>query len=123
MSRARILIYPSIREGWGLSITEAAAVGTPSIVFDKPGTVDAVNDGKAGYLCKTCNTRGISETMLQCVSDETEYQEMRKKAYQFSCIFWVGISWFLSQTTRDLPLTLSSPYPWKDSLYPLPHHF
>jgi glycosyltransferase involved in cell wall biosynthesis len=40
----------SVREGWGMTITEAAACGTPSVVTRIPGHTDAVVDGVSGLL-------------------------------------------------------------------------
>lgn len=40
----------SVREGWGLAITEAARHGTPAVAYRVPGLVDSVDDGATGYL-------------------------------------------------------------------------
>ena len=84
MKNARCLLFPSQREGWGIIVTEAAAMGTPSIVYDSPGCRDAVDLGKAGYLCKKRNAEGISELMLRSISNEQEYLQVREFAYQFA---------------------------------------
>jgi glycosyltransferase involved in cell wall biosynthesis len=42
IARAHVLILTSVREGWGLVVTEAAAVGTPVIAYDVPGLRDSV---------------------------------------------------------------------------------
>jgi glycosyltransferase involved in cell wall biosynthesis len=42
MARAHALLVASIREGWGLVVAEAAAVGTRTIGYDAPGVRDAV---------------------------------------------------------------------------------
>jgi glycosyltransferase involved in cell wall biosynthesis len=49
--RAWVLASASAREGWGMTITEAAACGTPSVVTDVAGHADAVVDGETGFLC------------------------------------------------------------------------
>ncbi|HEX4777430.1 MAG TPA: glycosyltransferase family 4 protein, partial [Acidimicrobiia bacterium] len=46
--RAWVLASASAREGWGMTITEAAACGTPAVVSDVPGHADAVVDGETG---------------------------------------------------------------------------
>lgn len=43
-----VLILPSYREGFGNVIIEAGAVGTPSIVTNIPGPIDAIENGKTG---------------------------------------------------------------------------
>ena len=42
MPWARAQVATSVREGWGLNVSEAAACGTPSIGYDVPGLVDSI---------------------------------------------------------------------------------
>ena len=95
-SRALALLFPSIREGWGLIITEAAMVGTPSIVFDAPGSRDAVNFGEAGYLCSKNDAGHLAEYMENCIENPEEYEKVRKAAYEFSSQFtWDNMDYCL----------------------------
>lgn len=48
--RAWVVASSSISEGWGMTLTEAAACGTPSLATDIPGHRDAVRDGVSGLL-------------------------------------------------------------------------
>jgi glycosyltransferase involved in cell wall biosynthesis len=48
--RAWVLTSASLREGWGMTITEAAACGTPAVVTDISGHADAVVAGTSGLL-------------------------------------------------------------------------
>ncbi|MEU7907603.1 glycosyltransferase family 4 protein [Actinoplanes sp. NPDC049118] len=41
MARAHVHLSTSVREGWGLVVTEAAALGTPTIAYDVPGLRDS----------------------------------------------------------------------------------
>lgn len=84
LSRATALVFPSIREGWGIPITEAALVGTPSVVFDAPGIRDAVKEGDAGYLCKKNDVDGLIKMLDIVIEDKEKYKEYVEKAYDFS---------------------------------------
>ncbi len=84
MQKCQALLFPSQREGWGIIVTEAAALGTPSIVFDNPGCKDAVNYGKAGYLCKENTPEELARLMLDCIQNEVEYRKKRQAAYDFA---------------------------------------
>jgi glycosyltransferase involved in cell wall biosynthesis len=42
IARAHVLVATSIREGWGLNVSEAAAYGTPAIGYAVPGLVDSI---------------------------------------------------------------------------------
>jgi glycosyltransferase involved in cell wall biosynthesis len=48
---AWVVASASSREGWGMTITEAAACGTPAVVSDIAGHHDAVVPGVSGLLC------------------------------------------------------------------------
>jgi glycosyltransferase involved in cell wall biosynthesis len=48
--RAWVVASSSQREGWGMTLTEAAACGTPAVATDIAGHADAVVDGQSGVL-------------------------------------------------------------------------
>ena len=41
MARAHVHVATSVREGWGLVVSEAAALGTPTVAYDVPGLRDS----------------------------------------------------------------------------------
>jgi glycosyltransferase involved in cell wall biosynthesis len=47
---AWVVASTSLREGWGMTITEAGACGTPAVVTRIGGHIDAVVDGRSGLL-------------------------------------------------------------------------
>ncbi|MEV5592319.1 glycosyltransferase family 4 protein [Streptomyces sp. NPDC052496] len=52
LCRAWLLLHPSLVEGWGLVVMEAAARHTPAVGFDIPGLRDSVDDGVTGLLAR-----------------------------------------------------------------------
>ncbi len=48
--RAWVVAGSSQREGWGMTLTEAAACGTPAVATAIAGHTDAVLDGESGLL-------------------------------------------------------------------------
>ena len=50
LREAWVLVSASHHEGWGMTILEAASVGTPSLAVAVPGVTDAVIDGVTGVL-------------------------------------------------------------------------
>ncbi|WP_340561705.1 glycosyltransferase family 4 protein [Streptomyces sp. GSL17-111] len=52
LSSSWLLLHPSLVEGWGLVVMEAAARGTPAVGFDIPGLRDSVADGETGVLAR-----------------------------------------------------------------------
>ncbi|HEX6873069.1 MAG TPA: glycosyltransferase family 4 protein, partial [Micromonosporaceae bacterium] len=52
-SRAWLALTPSLKEGWGLTIVEAGARGTPTVAFRHAGGVaEALSDGTTGLLAE-----------------------------------------------------------------------
>jgi glycosyltransferase involved in cell wall biosynthesis len=52
LSRAHMILVPGVREGWGLIVTEANAMGTPAIGYNVPGLRDSIRDGETGIIVK-----------------------------------------------------------------------
>jgi glycosyltransferase involved in cell wall biosynthesis len=50
MARAHVHVATSAREGWGLVVSEAAALGTPTIAYNTPGLKDSTLAAE-GQLC------------------------------------------------------------------------
>jgi glycosyltransferase involved in cell wall biosynthesis len=48
--RAWVVAATSMAEGWGMTLTEAAACGTPAVATDIAGHRDSVDDGTSGLL-------------------------------------------------------------------------
>jgi glycosyltransferase involved in cell wall biosynthesis len=58
-------LYPSVKEGWGITVIEAAACGTPSIASNSPGLRDSVRDGVTGHLVTHGDVDALAQRMLQ----------------------------------------------------------
>jgi len=67
--RAWVVASSSAREGWGMTLTEAAACGTPSVATRIAGHVDAVEDGVSGLLAN--DDDALVEHLHAVLSDPT----------------------------------------------------
>lgn len=76
--RAWVLTNGSIAEGWGMSITEAAACGTPAVVTDIAGHRDAVAHGRSGLLVD--GERGLAEGLVAVLTDHELRDRLRRGA-------------------------------------------
>jgi glycosyltransferase involved in cell wall biosynthesis len=50
LARSWVACLPSVREGWGLAVMEAAAAGTPAVAFRAGGLRECIADGETGLL-------------------------------------------------------------------------
>lgn len=67
--RAWVVASASIAEGWGLSLTEAAACGTPAVATDIAGHRCSVLDGTTGLLTPP---EGLAAALVRVLGDDTE---------------------------------------------------
>lgn len=77
-----VLILPSYREGFGNVIIEAAAMGTPAIVSNIPGPIDAVEIGKTALVVNKKDTNSLLEAMKRI--QRMDYIEMGVQAERFA---------------------------------------
>jgi glycosyltransferase involved in cell wall biosynthesis len=66
--RAWLVVSSSAREGWGLSLTEAAACGTPAVATRISGHADAVADGRSGLLVDG-TPEALADAMTRVATD------------------------------------------------------
>lgn len=86
MARAHVILMASVREGWGLSIAEAGACGTPAVVYDVHGLRDAVRDGETGFVVDPTPER-LAEGMERLTADPALYARFADAAMRLSATF------------------------------------
>ena len=78
-------LFPSPKEGWGLTIIEAAACGTPSIASDSPGLRDSVRDGVTGYLVPHGDAEVLAARMVELAADPGTVTRLGGEARRAAC--------------------------------------
>lgn len=78
--RAHVLLFPSVREGWGLGVTEANALGVPAIGYDVPGLRDSIRNGVTGCLVSAHDVRGMANAAVSLLKDQQRLHEMADSA-------------------------------------------
>ena len=73
--RAWVVASASAREGWGMSLTEAGACGTPAVATRIPGHSDAVRDGESGVLAEGTAT-ALGGALGAVLSDAARRQRL-----------------------------------------------
>lgn len=81
MQEAWALLLPSVKEGWGMVVTEAAACGTPSIVSDVTGLRDSVRDKKTGIiLSKNPKPDEIADVLIKMIENKDYRTKLSKNS-------------------------------------------
>jgi glycosyltransferase involved in cell wall biosynthesis len=86
MSHAHCLLMASVREGWGLVVTEANACGTPAVVYDVPGLRDAVRDEATGLVVPP-GPANLARAMFRLIADPVLYDRLSLEAQIWSRTF------------------------------------
>jgi glycosyltransferase involved in cell wall biosynthesis len=84
---ADVLVACSVREGWGLTPTEAARLGTPAVGYNVPGLRDSIIHGRTGLLSEP-SPASLAAAITQLLGDGT-YDSLRRQAWEQ----WRDLSW------------------------------
>ncbi|HEY2813135.1 MAG TPA: glycosyltransferase family 4 protein [Acidimicrobiales bacterium] len=92
--RAWLVTSASAREGWGMSLTEAAACGTPAVATRIPGHTDAVVDGETGVLVDRDDDAALGAAIGDLIDDH----ERRARLGAAALARAAGYSWEATAT-------------------------
>ncbi len=84
MQKSHLIAVTSIKEGWGLIVTEANSQGTPAVVYNVDGLRDSVQDGITGLIATKNTPKSLAEAMRTALTDTTLYERLRTQAWQWS---------------------------------------
>jgi len=84
LRRAWAVVFPSPKEGWGITNVEAAASGTPAIASDSPGLRESVQHGVTGYLVPHGDARALAERMVALAADKALVDRLGQGARRFA---------------------------------------
>ena len=84
MRRGWVLVNPGVREGWGLNVVEANALGVPCVAYDVPGLRDSVRDGKTGLLAESGNVEDLAEKTVMVLGDDRFRDKLSRNALEHS---------------------------------------
>ena len=77
-------VATSVKEGFGISVLEAAACGVPGVVYDVPGLRESVKDCETGLLVTSGNMSLLADRILTLIDDETLRERLGKNALVYS---------------------------------------
>lgn len=81
-NKAKIFIFNSIYEGWGLPPMEAMACGAAVVTTDCGGVRDFATDNESAYICKPGDIDQMYCKVWELLTDERKRVDMAINAYQ-----------------------------------------
>ena len=84
LKRAWLLVSASVREGWGLVVTEAAACGTPAVVYNVPGLRDSVKNNKTGIICNKNTPNELANQIIRLIENHQLRRKLSVQALEYS---------------------------------------
>jgi glycosyltransferase involved in cell wall biosynthesis len=83
MQQSHVIVVTSIKEGWGLIVTEAASQGTPAVVYDVDGLRDSVRNNETGVITYT-TPADLAAGVVTLLRKPRAYESLRKAAWRWS---------------------------------------
>ena len=80
MMAADVFCLPSYREGFGMTIIEAAACNVPAVATRIYGIIDAIEDGETGLLFTPGDVDALTQTLLKMITENDLRQQMGNAA-------------------------------------------
>jgi glycosyltransferase involved in cell wall biosynthesis len=93
LAATRVLVYTSPKEGWGLSVIEANAMGIPAVASDAPGLRESVRHGETGFLVSHGDVEALGDRLIELLSDGTLWGRMGRAGIEWASRFnWDGMA-------------------------------
>jgi glycosyltransferase involved in cell wall biosynthesis len=87
LRQAHFLVHTSLREGWGLNVIEANAMGTPAAVYPVGGLVDSTVPGQTGLVTSAETPESLANALADIVTQPDVYTRYRINAWERSKTF------------------------------------
>jgi glycosyltransferase involved in cell wall biosynthesis len=87
IKKAWVLVNPSVREGFGLNVVEANALGVPCVAYDVAGLKDAVVNNETGLLVRSGDIEALGEAIVQVLKSEALRVRLSERALAYSRSF------------------------------------
>jgi glycosyltransferase involved in cell wall biosynthesis len=84
LQKSHVLPVASVKEGWGLVVTEANSQGTPAVVYNVDGLRDAVKNGITGLVTAKNTPEALAASLASLLADPEQYARLRQAAWEWS---------------------------------------
>lgn len=100
LADSRVCVCASEKEGWGLTVIEANAVGTPVVASDAPGLRDSVRHGETGWLAPVGDVAAFRARIAELLAADERAEAMGRSSEEWSRHF----DWDVAATEMETAL-------------------
>ena len=79
-TKAKVLLFTSNSEGFGMVLNEAACFGVPSVCNYMPGVEDIITSGENGYITEQGDVRSMASRVVDILNDDGLYRKLSDDA-------------------------------------------
>ena len=87
MSRATVTATMAQKEGWGITVIESNAAGTPVVGSNVQGLRDSIVDGRTGLLVEPGSSSDLAQKIISLLKDKERLQKMEAEAKAWAATF------------------------------------
>lgn len=87
IKKAWVLVNPSVREGFGLNVIEANALGTLCVAYNVAGLRDSIKDNETGLLAEASNVEDLADKIIMVLKDHGLRERLSRNALAYSRLF------------------------------------
>mgnify|MGYP001197189495 CR=1 FL=1 len=84
LQESQVIVVTSIKEGWGLIVTEANSQGTPAVVYGADGLRDSVTNEVTGKVVESGNTEALGQAIIGLLANTKELSRLSRAAFEDS---------------------------------------
>ena len=87
LREAWVLVQPSPKEGWGLTVVEAGACGTAVVAADSPGLRDSVRRDQTGLLVPYGDDGALADALVRVLQDRALRDRLASAGVEWAARF------------------------------------
>ena len=93
VSTSWLNIHSSVTEGWGYSILEASASGTPTVAFNVPGVRDVIEDEMNGIKVEDGDRKALLDAAFRILNNPKRWwsssiEVAKKYSWEKNYVMW-----------------------------------
>jgi glycosyltransferase involved in cell wall biosynthesis len=84
---AWVFVQPSAKEGWGQTVIESNACGTPAVGYSVPGLRDSIRNDETGRLIPYGDVEGLAEALSKILGDPALRERLTENSLKWASSF------------------------------------